>query len=147
MAWKRILFLWANAIVIVALGICYLELLKLFLAKGSAIISEPSSSLMKMALTGSTAALSMAIIFTFNAFITRQSMLRLGQCCGLIAFIWFYVVRAEGQSTIGLVFASFLFVYSAFAMLAFTVGPVALGYLLNKRRPVNGFLTLCCLGK
>ena len=136
------LLLCVNAIVIVALGICYLELLKFLLAMGSIIIPEPSSPLVKFFHTGSTAVLSMAIVFTFNAFVTRQSMLRLGQCCGLVAFIWFYVIRAESESTIGLVFSSLLFAYSAFALLAFTVGPIALGYFLNKGKPVNAFLTL-----
>jgi len=143
---KKLFLVCANAVVIVALGICYLQLLKFFIAQLYPLVIEPSSSLVKMAHTGTSAALAMAIIFTANAFITRQNMLRLGQACGLAAFVWYYVVRAEGQSTIGLVISTFMFAYSLFAMVAFTLSPVAIGYYLNKRRPLHGFLSLCHVG-
>ena len=143
---KKLLLLFVSALVIVSLGICYLLLLKFFIAQLYSFVIEPSSTLVKMAHTGTSAALAMAIIFTANTFITRQNMLRLGQACGLAAFVWHYVVLPGGQSTIGLVVASFMFSYSLFAMVAFTLGPVAIGFYLNKRKPLHGFLSLCRVG-
>ena len=143
---KKLFLKCANAVVIVSLGICYLLLLKFFIAQLYSLVIEPSSTLVKIAHTGASAALAMGIIFTANAFITRQNMLRLGQACGLAAFVWYYVVHAEGQNTIELVIASFMFAYSLFAMVAFTLGPVAIGFYLNKRKPLQGFLSLCRVG-
>ncbi len=143
MTLKKLFLISLNALVIVALGICYLQLLKLFIAQLYPLVNEPASTFVKIAHTGASAALAMTVIFSVNAFITRQSMLRLGQACGVVAFLWFYVVRAEGQSTIGLLFASFMVAYSLFALVAFTLGPVAIGYYLNKRKPLAGFLTAC----
>jgi hypothetical protein len=143
---KKLFLITLNAVVIVTLGICYLQLLKLFIAHLYPLVNEPASTFVKIAHTGSSAALAMAVIFSVNAFITQQNMLRLGQACGVAAFIWFYVVRAEGQSTIGLIFASFMVAYSLFALVAFTLGPVAIGYFLNKRKPLDGFLSACHRG-
>lgn len=140
---KKPFLMCSNAVVIVALGICYLQLLKFFIAQLYPLVIESSSTLVKIAHTGASAVLAMTIVFAANAFITRQNMLRLGQSCGLAAFIWFYVVRAEGQSTISLVITSLMFAHSLFAMAIFTLGPVAVGYYLNKRRLLHGFLSLC----
>lgn len=144
---KKPLLICANALVIVALGICYTQLIRFFLAQLYPLVLEPSSALVKIAHTGTSAALAIAIVFTANAFITRQNMLRLGQACGVVAFVWFYIVRAEGQSTIGLVIASLMFAHSLFALLAFTLGPVIVGAYLNSRRRIHGFLTLYQVGE
>lgn len=72
---KRPTLLFANAVVIVSLGICYLQLLNFFIAQLYSFVVEPSSTLVEVAHTGTSAALAMAIIFAVNAYVTRQNML------------------------------------------------------------------------
>src|SRR5690606_26876446 len=133
---KRLMITVANVITSVAVGICYVQLLRSALSLVASHFPQALSSPEKMTQTGIAAVISIALVFTFNRLVTRQNMLGLGLSCGAMAFIYFYIVRAWPH-----LYAAYLalfHVYSLFAMLAFTVAPVVVGALWHRRRQLSG---------
>lgn len=131
----------ANTIVILALAVCYLELLKFIIAKGVAIIKlpEPWSNPMKMAFTGTAAFFSCAGIFIFNRFVTRQNMRHVGYASAVVTFVWYYVWRAGEAGILAHIVGVVMTTYSLFAMLAFVGLPLVFGWFLNRVIFMDGF--------
>jgi hypothetical protein len=128
-----------NLLVVVGLGVCYIEGLRLFLKEISLALSslQPWPFYLKMAVTGGSALATCVVIFVFNRFVTRQDMLHLGICCSLFAFVYFIVVRGW-LDIVGLIVSILTTPYSLFAMVAFIGLPMLFAHLL-KNKSMRGF--------
>lgn len=142
MSLRRHVLSLANWLVIASLAICYVQLLRYFLAQSVPITMpyEPMTSLGKILVTGTVSILANLAIFAFNAFITRQNMNKVGIGCALSAFAWYYLIN-PGFDLAAMIYV-ILTTYSLFAMLAITATPIAVGYVLNKRHPFDGFISI-----
>ena len=128
-----------NLLVVVGLGVCYIEGLRFFLKEISLALSslQPWPFYLKMAVTGGSALATCIVIFVFNRFVTRQDMLHLGICCSLFAFVYFIVVRGW-LDIVGLIVSILTTPYSLFAMVAF-IGLPMLFALSLKNKSMRGF--------
>ena len=128
-----------NLLVVVGLGVCYIEGLRFFLLEISLALSslQPWPFYLKMAVTGSSALATCIVIFVFNRFVTRQDMIHLGMCCSLFAFTYFIVVRGW-LDIVGFIVSVLTTPYSLFAMTAFIGLPMLFAHLL-KNKSMRGF--------
>lgn len=128
-----------NLLVIIGLGACYIEGLRLFLAEITLALSslQPWPFYLKIAVTGSSALATCIVIFVFNRFVTRQDMLHLGMCCSLFAFTYFIVVRGW-LDIVALIMSVLTTPYSLFAMAAF-IGLPMLFALILRNKSMRGF--------
>ena len=136
-----------NLLVIVGLGICYLELVKFLLTEISFSLAseQPWPFYLKMMTTGGSALISCIAVFLFNRFITRQNMLHLGISCSIISFSFFIVIRGW-PNFIPLIVSVLMTPYSLFAMSSFIGLPLLFAYVL-RNQPMHGFSLVFRNGK
>ena len=129
---QTIIIVTINAIVILSLGVCYLEGLKFLLSEISFEFSslQPWPAYLKMSVTGGSAFVSCVVIFLFNRFVTRQNMIHLGISCSMFAYGYFMVWKVWPK-VLQLVVSVLVTPYSLFAMLSFIGLPLLFGYLLR----------------
>ena len=137
---KALLISVSNMVTWLALGALYSQFLQSVLSFLAHRWPQVMSSAEKVLLTGTSAAIAIAAVFAFNRLITRQSMLGVGVCCGLMAFVYFYIVRSWPDLwTVFLVTSSS---YSFFALLVFTIAPALVGLLFHRTCKLSGLHVL-----
>ena len=137
---KELLISISNVATWLALGVCYSQLVQSAMSflyrRWPEEVIFPAE---KMLLSGASAAIAIATVFAFNRLITRQSMLGVGICCGLMAFVYFYIIRSWPEV---LIIVLFPFTYSFFALLMFTVAPILAGLLFHRACKLSGLHVL-----
>lgn len=141
---KLILLKAIDALVILAIGVCYVTLLREVISFLYPLFPEPGGAIDKMLFTASSSLISCIMIFSLNALITRQNSLWIGVSCMFIAFVYFYIIKLWPDPY--LVVLVFMTGYSAFAFFAFVVIPVVIGVFLNHIKALGGLSELF-LGK
>lgn len=142
---KELMVTAANVLTLIALGVCYVQMLQFMLTYLVRNFPHVISSPERMMVSGTSTAIAITVVFIFNRLVTRQNMLGLGLSCGLTAFIYFYIVRSWPHlyTAVLAIFSS----YSLFALLAFTVAPVLVGLLWHRKRALSGFRLLLAQGR
>jgi hypothetical protein len=126
-----------NFIVLLAIGVLYVEGLKFSMAKYISVFGDAYSTLTRMSVTGTATLLSLIVIFVGNKFITKQNFKWLGLACGFVALIYFYQVHPKGNLLVNITM-NFFYIHSAAAFFFFTICPVLLGTILNKKMLLDG---------
>lgn len=127
----------ANIATLIALGVCYPQAIQFGLSLLAGYFPQALSSAEKMMLTGTATAIATVAVFLFNRLVTRQSMVWLGLSCGLVAFLYFYIIKfwPDPSRAVLVLFSS----YSLFALFAFTITPVFVGVLWHRTTKFSGF--------
>lgn len=123
-----------RATMIVGLGICYVRLLTYLMSQYVINFGNLVSALEKTAFTSISALIASVIIVIVNKIFFRLDDLYVGLASAIAAFLYFYVIRADGLTVITHIYLVFKTSYSSFAFLAFLGIPIALGMALNKSR-------------
>ena len=122
-----------NVIVVLALGLSYLELLKFVMTGYVSYVGNQTESHQKMIMTALCSLFSAATVSALNAFITRRSPLLVGASSAVFAFSYFYIIRSDDRNVIVHIYSILMSGYSLFAMVVFIGMPLIIGYVLNKR--------------
>ncbi len=129
-----------DVVVVVALGISYVQILRFALNSLNPLFPTAASSLHKMAFTGTAALISVAIMFSANSVLTRQNHLGLGLACAAWAYVYFYIIKLWPNPI--QVISVFMTGYSAFAFFAFVAAPIIVGAGINRIAPLGGMTQL-----
>ncbi len=131
------IFKLTNLIIVLAMGVLYVEGLKFSMSKYISVFGDAYSTVTKMSATGTATFFSLIVIFVGNKFITRQNFKCLGLACGFVALIYFYQVHPKGNLLLNITM-SFFYIHSTTAFLFFTICPVLLEMIVNKKMLLDG---------
>lgn len=120
-----------DLIVILALGVCYVELLRYTMDTVIFEFGDMMKSYSKMLLTGCSSFFASLVILLANKFVTRKNSIYTGIGLSAAAFYYFYVYKAS-FSVLNHIYLVFTAGYSLFAFVAFLGFPLLLGLALNQ---------------
>jgi hypothetical protein len=114
------------------LGVVYVKLLTVSMTQLHNITGDLFTNLAKISFVTISVLISCSIVFLFNKFILKGSKKHLGYWCAFFAFIYFYIVKAEGEVILTLV-TLFFYLYSAMAFLLSLFTPIIIGNEILQR--------------
>ena len=135
---KEIFIALVRIIGVASLGVVYVQLLTLFMEYIHNVTGDLMTNFGKTSFVAAAVFLSCTAVFSFNAYALKGNVRHLGYWCAFFAFVYFYVVNAEG-STLVLLVGIFLSLHSAAAFFLFLLTPILIGEQAIKRitRPFN----------
>ena len=114
------------------LGLVYVKLLTFSMTQLHKMTGDLLTDIGKIAFVATAVAISCTIVFLFNKFILKGNKKHLGYWCALSAFIYFYIVKTNGETLVTLV-TLFFYLYSTIAFLLFLFTPILIGSEIIQR--------------
>jgi hypothetical protein len=114
------------------LGVVYVKLLTFSMSQLHNVTGDLFTDFAKISFVTTSVVISCTIVFLFNKYILKGNKKHLGYWCALFAFIYFYIVKTEGEVLLTLV-TLFFYLYSAMAFLLFIFTPIIIGNEILQR--------------